>query len=185
MELSYLNRTTGKKGDTNKLREGSIPGVLYGKHRAAQAISIRKEALEAILRTVTSGLLATVVFELRDGDKMCKALVKEIQYHRSSYTIDHIDFSIVSDAVPLTVNIPIQISGVAECVGIKLGGFMRQVIRSLRVSCLLKDLPQHFTLDVRDLQITQVLRLSDVAIPQGVRPLAKMNEVAVVIAKKV
>ena len=60
-----------------------------------------------------------------------------------------------------------------------------QVIRSLKVECLPCDLPQEFTLDVTQLGLAQSMRLSDIAIPNGIKPLGKMNEVAVVIAKKV
>ncbi len=55
----------------------------------------------------------------------------------------------------LRVNVPIQLVGTADCAGVKLGGFLRQVIRSLKVSCLPKHIPQEFTFDVRDLNIAQ------------------------------
>ena len=41
-----------------------------------------------------------------------------------------------------------------------------------------------FQLDVRNLGMKQSLRLSDIAIPDGVKPLAHLGEVAVVIAKR-
>jgi large subunit ribosomal protein L25 len=125
-----------------------------------------------------------VQFELHDGHKTHKALIKEVQYHRSSYAIEHIDFVLLSDTTPLKVNVPIQLVGAADAVGVKLGGFVRQSIRSIRVSCLPKDIPHAFILDIHDMQIAQVKRLSDLSIPAGVKPMAKMNEVAVIIAKK-
>lgn len=186
MKLSYFSRTTGKKGDVNKLRrEGKIPCVLYGQNKPGTPIFIKKEEIEAILRDLRPGSLPTTVFELHDGHKTHKALIKEIQYHRTSYALEHIDFHPVSDQTPIAVSVPIQLVGIAECAGVKLGGFVRHVIRHLKVSCLLKDIPQEFTLDVRDMQIAQSKRLSDIPLPEGIRPLAKMNEVAVVIAKKV
>jgi large subunit ribosomal protein L25 len=90
----------------------------------------------------------------------------------------------VDETAPFKVNVPIQIVGTADCVGVKLGGFMRQVIRSLKVSCLLKDLPDQFVLNVAGLGVGESMRLSHVALPERVKPLAKMNEIAVVIAKK-
>ena len=92
---------------------------------------------------------------------------------------------LLSDAVPVTVNVPIQIQGTMECVGVKQGGFIRHVIRSLKVRCFPRDLPKEFILNVQNLDLAGVLRLSDIVIPERVKPLAKMNEVAVVIAKKV
>ncbi|MBI5273085.1 MAG: 50S ribosomal protein L25 [Chlamydiia bacterium] len=184
-KLSYFSRVTGKKGEINKLRrEGGIPGVLYGHNVPVKPISIKKEEFDAVLRNMRSGLLATTLFALHDGHKAHKALIKEVQYHRSTYAVEHIDFILISEQVPVTVNVPIQLAGITDCVGVKLGGFVRQVIRSLKVSCLPKDLPQEFILDVRELGVAQSMRLSDVQVPEAVRPIAKMNEVAVVIAKK-
>lgn len=185
MKLSYFKRTAGKNGEINQLRrEGKIPGVVYGKGHAEIPLYIKKEEFDAVIRKTRPGLLPTIVFELHDGDKSYKALIKEVQYHRTTYAVEHIDFLFVSDQEPVTVNVPIQLVGVADCVGVKLGGFVRHVIRNLKVSCLLKDLPKELKLDVQEMQVAQSKRLSDLPLPAGVRPLARMNEVAVVIAKK-
>ena len=71
-----------------------------------------------------------------------------------------------------------------DCVGIKLGGFLRQVIRSVKVRCLPKNIPQNFELDIRNLKMRQSKRLSDLVMPEGVTPLAATDEVVVVIAKR-
>jgi large subunit ribosomal protein L25 len=185
MKLAYLSRTTGKKGETNKIRrEGGIPAVLYGKNRSVESIYVEKEEVDGLLRNMKPGLLATSVLELHHGGKHLKVLVKEIQYHRTSYAIEHIDFITVDEKTPVSVNVPIQIVGAGDCVGVKLGGFIRQAIRTLKVSCLLADIPQEFTLDVRDMEITHAKRLSDIAMPSGVKPIGRLNEVAVVVVKK-
>ncbi len=186
MKLAIFPRTTGKKSDPKKnRREGHVPGVLYGLEQGNQNIAVKSDELQAILRKIKQGILPTTLFELHDGQKKHQALVKEIQYHPTSYAVTHIDFFMVSDKEPVTVNVPVQVLGAADCVGIKLGGFLRQVIRTLKVRCLPKDIPQEFILDVRELNIGQSKALSDLSIPESVRPIAKMNEVAVVIAKKV
>jgi len=185
MKLSILKRTTGKKGETNRIRrEGNIPCILYGDNQAGEAVSIKGDEIQAVLRNMKSGLLSTTVFELADGQKKHKAIIKEIQYHPVSYAVLHIDFALLSDKKPVTLNVPIELVGAADCVGIKLGGFIRQPIRSLKVTCLPKHIPEKFTLDVRDLNIAQSKKLSDIAIPEHVRPRARMNEVAVVVGKK-
>jgi len=187
MKLSVFPRNFGKKSEINKIRrEGNVPAVFYGRDQSIKSVFIKGDEFHAILRALKPGLLATTVFELHDGNKkVVKALVKEIQYHPVNYSVLHIDFLMIDEKVPVAVNVPIQITGVAECAGVKLGGFMRQVIRALKVKCLPKDLPQEFSLDVTQLGIAQSMRLSDISIPDRVKPLGKMNEVAVVIAKKV
>jgi large subunit ribosomal protein L25 len=185
MKLAIHKRAAGKKGANNALRrEGNIPGILYGFKQDGAPIHIRADEFQAILRKLKPGLLATTVFELHDGVKTHKALVKDIQYHVASYDVLHIDFSELVDGRPITVNVPVQVVGVSECTGVKLGGFIRQVIRALKVSCDPKHIPQEFAVDVKDLGIGQAKRLSDLTIPSNVKPLAKMEEVVVLVGKK-
>lgn len=185
MKLTVHERKDLKKGATNQIRrEGNVPGVLYGRGKENRNIVIQGDELRAVLRDLKSGVLSTTIFEIHDGKQKYRAVIKDIQYHVADYTILHMDLTMLEDHEPVSVNVPIQVVGTADCVGVKLGGFMRQVIRSLKVSCLPKDIPQGFTIDIRGLGITQSKRLSDIAIPSSVKPLAKMNEIAVVIAKK-
>lgn len=185
MKFSIQKRTTGKKGETNRIRrEGSIPCILYGFQKAGEPVYIKGEDVQTVLRNMQSGLLSTTVFELNDGHIKHKAIIKEIQYHPVSYAVLHIDFALLSDERPITLNVPIELVGTADCAGVKLGGFLRQAIRTLKVTCLPKHIPEKFTLDVRDLNIAQSKKLSDIDMPKHVRPRAKMNEVAVVVGKK-
>lgn len=185
MKLSVFKRTTAKKSEINKIRrEGDIPAVIYGRNADGETIFVKGDAFRALLRNMQSGLLSTTVFELEDGHKTVKAIVKDIQYHVATYAVQHLDFILLSDEIPVTVKVPIRVLGLADCAGIKLGGFMRQAIRTLKVSCLPKDIPQEFSIDISKLNISESRRLSDIELPQGVKPVAKMNEVAIVIAKK-
>ncbi|MBF8262700.1 MAG: rplY [Parachlamydiales bacterium] len=184
MKLTLTKRTSATKSAIKTIRrEGNIPAVIYGLGQAVEKITIKGEEFRAILRNLPQGQLATTVFELHLGGKASKAIIKDIQYNVASYDVEHIDFVLLSNDKNVTINVPIQVVGIAECPGIKLGGTLRQVIRTLKVTCLPKDIPSEFQVDIRDLNITQSKRLSDIAISEKVRPLALMSEVAVVIAK--
>lgn len=185
MKLSVFKRNAGKKSEAKQIRrEGNIPGILYGQNQAGEPIYINGEEFRAMLRNLKNGRLATTIFELQEGNTKRKAIVKEIQYHVATYAVEHIDFVALSDDLPVSVKVPIQLQGVADCAGIKLGGFLRQAIRTLKVACLPKNIPEEFTVDVKDMNVGDSLRLADIKIPSTVKPLAKMNEVAIVIAKK-
>jgi large subunit ribosomal protein L25 len=182
MKLTVVER---KKGGINRLRrEGKIPAVLYGHNVQGELLSVSLEEMQTILRNMKQGMLSTTVFELHDGKHKRKAIVKEIQYQVATYAIEHIDFLLLDDKIPVTINVPIQITGLADCTGIKLGGFLRQPIRTMKVSCLPRHIPSAFQVDVKELELLQSKRLSDIALPQGVKPLSRLTEVAVVIAKK-
>jgi large subunit ribosomal protein L25 len=185
MKLAVQKRVKGTKGDVNKLRrEGNIPGILYGSNEPGIPVHVKADEVHAILRNLKQGLLSTTVFELSEGSTKHKAVIKDIQYHVATYDVVHIDFALLKDNEPVTLNVPIQMIGVGDCAGVKLGGFIRQVIRSLKVSCLPKHIPSQFTLNVRDLDVGQAKRLSDIEMPAHVRPIGKLDQVAVLVAKK-
>jgi large subunit ribosomal protein L25 len=184
MKLNVSARTSATKGAIKALRrEKSFPAVVYGLSLPVEKITVKGDEFLAVLRNLEPGRLATTVFELHFDGKVRKALVKDIQYNVTSYDVEHIDFMLLDEKKKVTVNVPIQITGTGECAGVKLGGTLRQVIRTLKVECLPTDIPSAFQIDIRELQIAQSKRLSDIAMPKNVRPLAQMNEVAVVIAK--
>ena len=132
MKLKMSVRSPGK-GDSKRIRrEGNIPAILYGNDKVGQPVTLVGEEIQTILRKMKPGLLATTVFELDDGHKRHKAIVKDVQYHFATYAIEHIDFALLADNKPVNVKVPIVLTGLGECVGVKLGGFVRQVVRTLK-----------------------------------------------------
>lgn len=184
MKLKAFKREWGTKGQLSELlQQGRIPAVLYVKGKENEVISIDRGEFEGILRTVRKGFLSTTIFEIDVQGRKSKALIKDIQYHKTTYNLIHLDFQEVYDDVRVNVNIPLEFTGVADCVGIKLGGFLRPVKRSVRVNCLVKDIPECFTLDVRELGIKQNKRVKDISVKGDIRLLAESDNVLVVIAK--
>lgn len=185
MKLTVSKRAEVKKSATKKIRrEGDIPAVLYSSGRPSELLSANGVEFDAILREMKPGHLPTTIFSLKFGKEERRAILKDIQYHLTTYKVSHLDFEELAEGVKVTVKVPILCTGVAESVGIKLGGFLRQVIRYVKVECLPKHIPSEFLVDVRDLAVGQSQRLSDIEMPEGVRPLANLEEVVVVIAKR-
>lgn len=185
MKLTVTKRPGTRKSEAKEIRrKGNIPAVLYSAGNPCESIEIDGNQFKTIVREIKSGRLSTTKFALNDGGKERIAIVKDIQYHPATYQILHLDFEELIDAALVNVKVPIFCTGVVECSGIKLGGFLRQVIRTIKVECLPKDIPAEFAIDVRELGIRQSKRLRDLVFPKGVRPLAPMEEVVVVIAKR-
>jgi len=185
MKLTATERTSQKKSETKQIRrEGKIPAILYSAGQTNLPLMLDAAEFGAVLRQMKPGHLPTTTFTLVINGKQKKAIIKDIQYKLTTYQVSHIDFEELKDDTLISVKVPIQCTGVADCAGVKLGGFLRQVIRHVRVECLPKQIPSEFVIDVKDLGIKQSRRLSDISMPKGVRPLAKMDEVVVVIAKR-
>lgn len=186
MRLAVYKRSTKKKSEVKNLhREGDIPAILYGPKIQSESVYMKGAEFHAILRKLGERKLATTVFQLELQKKTYNAIIKDIQYFITQFKrIRHIDFEALAEDIPVNVNVPIQYTSVVDCTGIKLGGILRQVIRSVKVRCLPKHIPKQFRIDVKELQIGGVKRLSDIQMPDGVRPMAQMEQVAVVIAKR-
>jgi len=184
MKLAVHKREAGKKIRQLR-REGNIPAILYGRNKAGEPLCIKNEEIQTVIRNMKPGLLATTLFELHGEGKPTKAIIKEIQYHPATYDILHVDFALIAEDQPITVNVPIQLTGVADCAGVKLGGFIRQVVRTLQIRCLPKHMPQEFLVDVRDLGVGQSKRIADLALPAHVKIITKIkDQVVVLIGKK-
>jgi large subunit ribosomal protein L25 len=186
MKLKVAPRAAVKKSEVTRLRrEGFIPAILYNRGKEGETLAIRNDEFKAHLRGVKSGHLPTSIFTLVDENgKERRALIKDIQYQITTYEVRHLDFEELLDDQKINVKVPIECTGVIDCVGIKLGGVLRQPIRHVRVRCLPQDLPSYFNLDIRELGIKQSKRLSDITIPETVRPLTSLNEVVAVIVKR-
>lgn len=186
MKLQVRKRNQLKKSETKKIRrEGDIPCALYIRGKATDSIIANGAEFRALMRDVQPGRLSTTVFTLTDvHGKTRRAILKEIQYEPTTYNVIHLDFEELFDNVKVKVKVPIECTGAVDCVGIKLGGILRQVIRHVLVSCLPKDIPEAFQLDVKNLALFETKRLSDIEMPQTIRAIANLKEVAVVIAKR-
>lgn len=185
MKLTATKRESQTKGAVKQIRRaGKIPAVLYSPGTPAEKLEVDANELNAALREIKSGRLSTTVFTLDLGGKKKKVIVKDIQYNLTSYRVIHLDFEELKDDIFVKMKVPIECHGVADCVGIKSGGFLRQVIRYAKVKCLPKDIPVEFGLNVQDLGMRQVMRLSDIKMPKGVEPMMAADEVVVLIAKR-
>ncbi|NGX60657.1 MAG: 50S ribosomal protein L25 [Chlamydiae bacterium] len=184
MELAVAKRSP-KKNETNRLRrEKKIPAVLYSKGAKGEEVTVDGNEFQKILNSVEKGTLSSKVFSLDLEGKKAPAIVKDIQYHVTTYEILHLDFQQLHDDIPVNLNIPIQLKNALTCAGVKLGGILRQVIRQVKVRCLPKDIPSHFEFDVANLKMGQILRLKDLKLPSTVQPTISLEEVAVVVTRR-
>jgi len=185
VEVELIPRVIKSKGATKALRrQGTIPCVVYSKGTVGPNCAVSKVAIDTVLRELETGFLPTTIFILKDASgKKRRAIIKDIQYKVTTYEVEHIDFMELIDDVKIDVKVPLQCLGVIECVGIKAGGYLRQVKLHIPVRCFPKDIPSHFEVNVQDVDIRQTRRLSDVKIPARVIPLMKPEDVVVTIVK--
>jgi large subunit ribosomal protein L25 len=147
----------GKKSSKAVRRDERIPAVIYGQGEPV-SFSLDAKEVKAIIYTPKSYIVELDI----EGTKE-RGVLREVQYHPVREEILHIDFYRVSDSKPVTIDIPVTITGTSE--GVKMGGKLVQSKRKLAVSGLLKDLPDELPVDISELGIGKTIFVGDLSYP--------------------
>lgn len=154
IEIKAVSREHFGKKSTNSLRaEGNVPCVMYMEKKNLHFYA-HENAFRGLVYTPEVYLVSLVV----DGNSY-NAVMKEIQWHPVTDRILHIDFMQVSEEKPVTIDIPLKITG--ESVGVKAGGKLRVKRRTLKVKGLTKHIPDHLTIDITNIGIGQSVKIGD------------------------
>lgn len=183
MELRVEARTNHTKKTLNKIRhEENIPAVVYG-NGVNFSISVNGQDYNKALRSIEKGQLSSTIFVVNIDGEDKKVLIKDIQYHRTTYKVLHIDFLLLKEGKDLTLNVPLKFVGMQDCPGIKLGGFLRPIRRYIKMKCLPKNIPSSITVDVSEMHLKQSKKIKHLTLPENCELLATLETVVVVIGK--
>ena len=159
------------KGPARRLRaEGKVPGVLYGHGVEPVAISLSSQDLLHFFHA-THGAAMVVDLEI-DGD-VHLAIPREIQRDHLRGRYVHIDFLEVRRDEKVKMSVEIHETG--EAPGVKTGGVIEHHLREVEIECLPGDVPEQITADVSELELGDMLRLSDITAPNGVTFLTDLT----------
>ncbi|MEX2632900.1 MAG: 50S ribosomal protein L25 [Balneolales bacterium] len=175
IEIESTVRPLGKKA-VNQLRVDSlIPAVIYGpKIKDNLHVTVPELELEKILAGTTTHIASFKV----EKKGTYNALLKKVEFHPVTDKPLHADFYALEENTPVSLTIPIRLTGVAP--GITEGGRMFQPLRLIQVKCEPAKIPAELTIDISDLGIGQSLHVSDLDM-EGVTPLADPIRTIVVI----
>jgi len=140
-------------------RAGKIPAVLYGAGHEPVAVEVDPKQISRILYSESGH---NTIFDVQLGDKSsaAKAMIVDWQREPLKDQLIHIDLKRIALDKALRVSVPIRMVGVA--IGVKAeGGILDLVLREAEIECLPADIPSHIDVDVSNLGLHQVLRVSD------------------------
>lgn len=165
--LATRPRTGSGTAEARALRrEGRVPAIAYGVGLDAVPISVDARLLYHALHSA-AGENAILGLEI-DGERHL-ALAREIQRHPVRREVLHVDFVTVSRTTKITVDVPIHLEG--EAPGAEEGGVIEQSLHELSVEVLPLEVPDSLSLDISELGIGDVKRVSDIVLPAGVEAL--------------
>lgn len=144
-----LRNDYGKKAAKLLRQQELVPCNLYG-NGTNLTFTVTVSDVRKLIYTPD-----TMVVDLTVEGKNCKAVIKEMQFHPITEDIMHIDFLEVTEDKPVTVLIPIQLTGHAE--GVKAGGKLSLEMRKLKVKGIYTNIPERMVVDVTELGLGKKL----------------------------
>jgi len=155
------------KGASRRLRRaGKVPAILYGGHLEPRQITLDHQNLLTLL--VNERFFSTILSLKINGEAQA-AILKDVQRHPAKNQILHMDLQRVLENEKIRMTIPLHFKGAAGAPGVKTqGGVVSHMLNDVEVSCLPKDLPEFLELDLSEMEINDLKRLSDIVLPGGV-----------------
>jgi len=169
VKLAVQQRTETGRNAVKKIKEaGFVPAVVYSHQEETLNLKVNEREISNLLgHAAGENILVDLAIEGQGTSRL--ALIKEVQHHPVSQRILHVDFHGISANETIEASVPVE--PVGEAVGVKTyGGLLEQLVRTITVRTLPKDLPEIIQVDVTDLNVGQPLHIKDIKLPEGVTP---------------
>jgi len=152
-----LRENVGKKDAKAQRAKGFIPCVIYGGQEQLQFV-VEESQFQHLIFTPEVRYV-----ELEIDDKKFNAVVQATQWHPITDHLLHVDFLEVLENKPVIIGIPLKIIGTSP--GVLRGGKMVKKMRKITVKGLLKNIPEEINVDISNLEINDMIKVSDLSIP--------------------
>jgi large subunit ribosomal protein L25 len=182
MEELVLNarvRRDKGKGANHRLRaQGLVPAVLYGDDQPSEMLVVEGKEIEKLLHRY-AGEAVIVTLKITDGEKKGereqKTLVKDSQREPVTNRIVHVDFYRVSLRKAIRVEVPIHGTGIPA--GVKAGGILEHLARTIEIKCLPTQVPRFIEVDLTELAINHSIHVSNLKVGEGIEMLSEPETV--------
>ena len=145
-EIDAVSRDDRGKGASRRLRrEGLVPGIIYGGGKDPQMIATKHNEL---FHHLENEAFYSHILSVKVDGKAQQVVLKDLQRHPSKPFVTHLDLLRVVMDEEIRMTVPLHFDGEDGCPGAKLGGTVLHVMS--------------------DLEIDDVVHLSEVVLPKGV-----------------
>ena len=157
----------GTGGSRETRRQGKVPGVLYGGNKAPVNIAVKVNEFRKALYT---GKLLGHLVTLQHGDDKQSVIAKAVQFHPVTDEPLHFDLYRVSEHQLIKIEVPVHFKNHETSVGLKKGGTLEVIRHTVELACPADKIPEELVIDLASHDIGDVIRISEIKLPEGVRP---------------
>ncbi len=163
-------RTEEGKGASRRLRrQGKIPAIIYGLDKPARSITLSSNLVERALQD-PDAYNAWINVEV-DGETE-QVVIKDLQRNPAKEYVTHLDLQRVSNDSYIVKRVPFEFIGTRTAPGVKKGGLLTILQASAEIRAKADQLPTKIVVDISELDAGENMRLSEIALPEGVEFMA-------------
>lgn len=158
----------GKNDARRTRRDGMIPITVYGGGAETVAAMAPARELAAILRS-ESGRNTIFTIEV-DGMGAVEVMFHDRQIDPIKGRLIHADLARLVKGQKIEVTVPLHLTG--EPIGVKeKQGVLEQTVREIDIRCEPREIPDSLDVDVSDLDVHDVLHVSDIRVSEAIEIL--------------
>lgn len=183
INIEVCRRTDSGKGPNRRLRAaGRIPAVLYGTGAAPEKVALDARAFDRAISTGAgeNAILNVVIADSGSGKEETAAILREIQRDPVTRRVLHADLYRIRLDVENDFEVPLH--GVGIPIGVREGGILEAIRRTIEVRCLPANLPNAINVDLLGLRVNNSIHVRDIEAPEGVTILSGADEVLFTVA---
>ena len=184
MKVTATTRSAQGTSASRRLRRADkVPGIIYGGKVQPTAIEVDHNPLFHALRKEK---FHASILEMDLDGKSERVLLRDFQMHPYKPQVLHIDFQRVAEDEAIHMRVPLHFVGEENSPAVKLNAaIISHVLSQVDVACLPRDLPEFIEVDLSGIKSTDVLKVSDLRMPAGVKPVLRGKENPVVVTVSV
>jgi large subunit ribosomal protein L25 len=164
----------GKNDARRARRAGQVPVTIYGGDGEAVAALAPLSELAAILRS-DSGRNTIFTLDI-DGVGAAEVMFIDRQIDPVRSRLVHADFKRLVKGEKIEATVRLRLIG--EPIGVREHqGVLEQIVREVEIRCEPREIPEHIDVDVSNMDVHDVLHVSDIPVSAGVEILEEADAV--------
>ena len=180
-----LRKDEGKGASRRLRRAGKLPAIIYGGDAAPQSIQLEQE--KTWVASQHEWFYSSIIDLNLDGT-IHQVLLRDMQRHPFKQLVMHLDFQRVNANEVLTATVPFNFTNEDTSPAGKAADVaVTHELKEVTIACLPANLPESIEVDLGALKAGDIVKLSDIKLPEGVEipalKLGKDHDDAVVTAK--
>jgi large subunit ribosomal protein L25 len=178
-ELKATARPASGKGAARaERRAGRVPGVIYGNNQPPMTISVDDTELR---QRILAGRFLTTIYDIDLEGKKHRVIPRDFHLDPVRDFPIHVDFMRLGEGATIRVSVPLRTVNAESAPGVKRGGTINIVTHAIDLVCSVDNIPQYIEADVSSLELSHSLHLSDIKLPDGVKPVTREDVTLVTI----